>query len=414
MTPTDVPDYALVTRIDASAHDADTAYVTASAYKLDDYRPFIFKTNDGGKTWKQITNGIAPYEIMRVVREDKDRKGILYAGAESGFYISLNDGDKWIRPDSNLPVVPIHELRIKNDSLVVATHGRGFWSFNHRSLIQQLAAVGEANSPTLFEPAPAVRRDGDWAERNPPQGAVIQYWLPEEAATLSLEIVDGEGASVAVFEANSEDDALLQKTAGMHSFVWDLRYPNATIVPGVVTRGKTNVAPIAVPGLFAVRLTMNGDAQEKTLRLLPGPNVSARQHELQGQFDFLVQVRDKIDELNKAVIELRGFANSIEAFEEAPDAAIEILRELRLIEQRLVQPKAQYSKDLHAHPVQLNDKLYRLANFTAASHSKPTSVQYGLRDEFFDLTDAVLRGVLRFEEQRYTFIQRIGGRIPSN
>ena len=391
VTPAELPDYAMVTRIEASPHDPERAYFTASAYKLDDYRPFVFRTSDSGRTWQQITSGVQDYEVMRVIREDSELPGLLYGGAESGFYLSYDDGETWIRPANSFPATPIYDMKVKGNSLVAATHGRGFWSLDHLGVFRQLATAGGIDTIKLFEPAAVVRRDGDWdKDANPSAGAVIQYWLHDTSDSLELEILDSHGASIISFDHDPENDKSPTANAGLNTFVWDLRYPNATIVPGVVTRGDTNVGPQAVPGQYRVEIEVGDSVQSVELELQPDPNVPASQRDLAAQFDFLVDLRDKIDELNRAVIELRGFAASIEAHDNPSEEAIGILEALRTIEQRLVQPRARYRKDLHANPVQVNDKLYRLANFVARSHSKPTHVQYDLKVEFTDLADSML------------------------
>ncbi len=398
VTPPEMPDYAMITRIEASSHNASTAYLTASAYKLDDYRPFIFKTSDGGKSWTRLTNGIASHEVMRVVREDSVNPDILYAGAESGFYLSLNRGADWVQPDGNFPVVPIYDMKLRNNSLVAATHGRAFWSLDHLHTIRELSGLKSMKDVHLFDPAAAVRRDGDWsADRNPPAGAVVRYWLPQDVASLSLEFLDDSGEPIAAFTADPEDDQAPGSTAGLHTFEWNFAYRNATVVPGVVTRGSTKVGPIAVPGSYRVRLIAGGDELAVPLELLPGPNVEASQRDLEEQFRFLSELRDKLDELNLAVIDLRAYANSIDAMEKPSATARKVLAELRLLEQMMVQPKARYRKDLHANPVRVNDKLYRLANFVARSHARPTVAQYGLKSEFEKLADGVIQRFLRLE-----------------
>ncbi|MEO1245262.1 MAG: glycosyl hydrolase [Pseudomonadota bacterium] len=395
VTPPGLPDYAMVTRIEASSHDQAVAYFTASAYKLDDYRPFMFRTDDFGETWQKITTGIDEFEILRVVREDPEEPGILYAGGESGMYLSLDSGNTWRRPDNGFPATPIYDMKVEGESLVAATHGRGFWAFDHLGTVRQLVSASDWSAPALFTPAPTVRRDGDWAEDgNPAQGVLIQYWLPQPATALELEVADARGRSIATFMHPGDDENGPCADAGFNAFEWDLRYPNAAVVPGVVTRGDTDVSPVAVPGRFQVRMLVDGATFEAPFEIRPDPNVAASQRDLEEQFRFLSELRDSIDELNRAVIEVRALANSVDGMSAAPPEARRILEELRLIEQHMVQPKARYRKDLHANPVRANDKLYRLANFVARSHSRPTAVQYALKTEFESMASQL---VSRFE-----------------
>lgn len=391
VTPADLPEYAMITRIEASRADPLTAYFTASAYKLDDYRPFIFKTTDGGKSWQKITRGIEPVEIMRVVREDVEDSSLLYAGSETGVYVSFDNGGNWVRPGNNFPGVPVYDMKLKGDSIVVATHGRGFWAFDHLNIYRQLRDEAAPASDILFGPADVVRRDGDWDRKsNPPAGALIHYWLANTATSLFIEILDETDEVLARFDTNSEEGKKPSVESGLNSFLWDLRLPNATVVPGVVTRGNTNVGPTVVPGFYKARLVAGGSSHLAAFQVLPDPNVSASRDDLREQFEFLLEVRDKINEVNLATMEIRDLMSAIDGFKELSPEAAAIRDRLSLIERKLVQPNARYRKDLHANPVQVNDKLYRLANFVARSHSKPTQVQYELRDEFFGWADGAL------------------------
>lgn len=411
VTPPSLPDYAMVTMIEASPHNAGTAYFTASAYKLDDYRPFMFRTENFGDTWQKITAGIDDFEVLRVVREDPKKSNILYAGGESGAYFSFDIGRTWRRPDNDFPAVPIYDMQIKGNSLVAATHGRGFWSFDHLSVLRQVSAESGWLSPILFTPAPTIRRDGDWAdETNPAAGVLVQYWLPDTAAELTIKFLDSSGGLVAEF-THQDDGKGPGKDSGLNSFEWNLRYPNATVAPGVVTRGNTNVAPVAVPGEYKVRIIADSMTFESPFQLLPDPNVIASQRELEEQFQFLSELRDSIDSLNRAVIEIRSLIANIDAMKAAPADAILIREELRLIEQMLVQPNARYRKDLHANPVRANDKLYRLANFAARSHSRPTTVQYQLKAEFEAAASALIKRFALFKENEIsTYNAQVGSK----
>lgn len=400
VTPAELPDYAMVTRIEASPHDADTAYFTASAYKLDDYRVFVFKTDDLGATWTKITDGIAGHDIARVIRVDPSTETTLYLGTETGVYLSFDDGTSWIRPNNGFPAVPVYDMHVKQGSLVAATHGRGFWSLDHLGIIDQIGKLDITDDPVLFKSAATIRRDGDWLKSSKAGLAEIWYWLPEDAESVGIEFSGRDGEVIDHFSSvGSGDSAVPERGAGLNSFLWDFTYPNATVVPGVVTRGNTSVGPVAVPGGYGVRLIVDGWMSERNLRLLPDPNVSASLAELRQQFDFLSAVRDKLDELNRAVIELRAYASAIEAMSAPSPEARRILGELRLVEQRMVQPRARYRKDLHANPVQVNDKLYRLSNFVAAAHAKPTRVQYELKEEFSGLADEILARYYRLVDQ---------------
>lgn len=398
VTPPGMPDYALVGRVEASPFDDATAFVAASAYRLDDYTPHVFVTRDHGETWEAIAGGFAAHEIVRVVRQDHVDPEILYAGAESGVYLSLDGGQSWFRPASNFPAVPVYDMKVSGDTLAAATHGRGFWAFEHLNDYRQIAEIGMSDEPVLFAPRPAFRRAGRWADGfQQGSGASFHYWLPDDAETLDIEILDAAGELVKRVDADDEGVSL---SAGLNTVVWDLRYPNAVVVPGVVTRGNTEVGPFALPGEYLVRLSVDGTVLEEVLALERDPNVDTSFRDLSRQFEFLTTVRDKIDELNGAVIEIRGFMSAIEKLPDASDEALAILSALETVEYALVQPRARYRKDLHAHPVRLNDKLYRLANFVQRGHDAPTEVQVSMRSEFFELVDDVLEGYYELRDVR--------------
>jgi len=404
----------MVTRVAASPREASVAYFTASAYKLDDYRPFIYKTDDFGESWQRITSGIDDHEIMRVVRVDPERPGLLYAGSETGVYMSFDDGANWVRMAADLPTSPVYDMKVRDGSLVVATHGRGFWTFDHLALVRQLKSAEFDSTNHLFSPAPVVRLDGDWAdENNPSFGALIRYWLgPVSSDELTITIRDSQGTVVRSFVNNEDSDGAPTNAPGLNTFEWDLRYPNATVVPDVVTRGNTQVGPVAVPGDCQGELQIGEENLSRPLSILPDPRIAATQSDLEAQFDFLIKVRDKIDDVNRAVIELRQIEAAIAELQSSAPELSKIEQKLQLVEQKLVQPKARYRKDLHAHPVQVNDKLYRLANFVSRSHARPTPVQYTMFDEFSAWADEALaefQSIVAVDISRYNATSTAAG-----
>jgi photosystem II stability/assembly factor-like uncharacterized protein len=245
VTPPDLPEWALVSVLEPSPHDAASCYVAATAYKLDDTRPHLFKTSDYGRTWKRITGGLPDGEFTRVVREDPNRRGLLYAGTETGVWVSLDDGGSWQRLRGNLPVAPIHDVIVKDTDLVVATHGRAFWILDDLTPLHQLAEAVPATGAHLFTPRPTVRwraykghgmkpgpgrevayrmagsvgyayrqvetPTGEKAERlldageNPPNGVVVHYWLEEAAAgDVALTFLDADGREIRSFTSRRE------------------------------------------------------------------------------------------------------------------------------------------------------------------------------------------------------------------
>jgi hypothetical protein len=281
VTPKAMPEWGTVSMIDASPRDAGTAYVAVERHKMDDFAPYIFKTTDFGKTWTKQTKGIPANNYVHAVRTDPGRPGLLFAGTEMGVYVSFDDGAKWQAMQINLPMSPINDLGVKNDDLVVATHGRSFWVLDNISPLRQFADSIPQEQAHLFTPEPASRmlleggffRGSGAVGQNPPSGAVIDFWLKEslqkpemkdsatadaskgdadkdkkEPPKITLEIVDGAGKTVRKFAPKQEEGAggsddeedffsrgggaaKLPMDAGLNRFVWDLRYEGATKVP---------------------------------------------------------------------------------------------------------------------------------------------------------------------------------------
>src|SRR5213594_4877966 len=285
----DLPDWSLISSIEPSAHDAGTAYVAATRYKLDDFKPYIFKTTDYGKSWRSITAGIPANHFIRVVREDPVRRGLLYAGGEFGVYVSFDDGASWQSLQRNLPVVPIHDLVVKDNDLVAATHGRAFWILDDLTPLQQLADSVARATRFLYPPRTGYRMGlgGGFggggsgfvgAGRNPPGGAVVFFYLktaPDSATNVSLDFLDSRDSLVRRFTpkpgAPSPDS--LKVRAGMNRFVWNLRYPDASRFQGMIFWAGGTAGPVAVPGTYKVRLTVGDWSQTQTFVVRGDPRL---------------------------------------------------------------------------------------------------------------------------------------------
>ncbi|MEM8936092.1 MAG: glycosyl hydrolase [Pseudomonadota bacterium] len=395
VTPPSMPDFAMITRIEASPHDPATAYVTASAYKMNDYETFVFRTRDYGESWVTIVKGLPENEIMRAVVSDPNMPGLLFAGGETGVYMSHSDGEHWTTIRLNLPVTPVYDMKIREDDLAIATHGRGFWLMDDLSVFRQ-EKTSAPPVTRLFDPAPARRWSGDWMrDGNAPFGAVIWYRLAQSVGNVNLKIIDTAGEAVRVFTSDDNDLAL---TEGLHAFVWDLRYPNAIAVEGVVTRGNQQVGPLAPPGNYSVLLDVDGVVYEAPLVVEKDPRIDASGSDLQRQFEFQTSIRDRIEAMNRAVTTIRHINGQIEnrqlqhidADEAIRAAALAVTTRLNSVEVQLVQKNAEARKDLHANPVALNDKFYRLSNFVGRVDAAPTPTQEDLFVEFSEPTLAAL------------------------
>ncbi len=447
ITPPDLPEWALISIIEPSPHDPATAYVAATRYKLDDFQPYLFKTSDYGASWARIDAGIPADDFTRVIRVDPIRPGLLYVGTETGIYVSFDDGGAWLRLGGNpmpsheraLPVVPVHDMLIKGDDLVVATHGRSFWILGELALLRQLAAQTEVAVPQLFQPRDTLRftkipgfghepvpgknygfangiinaytfkltPDGEPKRSNldvginPPDGVVVQYLLKEAPADpISLTILDADGNEIRTFyskpanapkpkegEANPADqEPKIPAKAGLNRFVWDFGYPQATrITSGDGDKGA-NVVPAALPGHYQVRLSIGEQHFTQPFTILADPNVTASLEDLAAQFDLLIQIRDKLSAVHGAVNQIRAIRTQVEAWVRYSEktaaaaqleaAATSLKERLAAIEGELLQVQAKSSQDTLNYPIKLNSKLGFLGWIVGAADAAPTRAAY--------------------------------------
>ena len=316
VTPKDLPEWSRISGIDASPHDAATAYVAANHYQLDDLHPYIYKTSDFGKTWTKIVDGIPDDVFARAVREDPKRKGLLYAGTESGVFVSLDDGAKWQPFNLNLPTTPVHDLTVHGDDLVLATHGRAFWILDDLAPLRQFSETIASSDAHLYTPSPAMRSYGGrggggrggvaTSGENPPAGATIYYYLKSvPKGEVVIEILDAAGKSVRRYSSTRavrqdqppEPDAErphreIEPQAGLNRFQWDLHYEPAPQVPGyslfLYSRGESG--PMALPGKYTVKLSTGGEDYTAPLTVTLDPRVKVGMDDLQKQFDLLTRI----------------------------------------------------------------------------------------------------------------------------
>jgi photosystem II stability/assembly factor-like uncharacterized protein len=339
VTPSGLSDWSKISIIDAGHFDAGTAYAAIDRHRLDDMTPSIYRTHDYGKTWTKIVAGIAPNSFARAIREDPKRKGLLFAGTESGIYFSADDGDHWNPLQQNLPVSPIHDLAVKADDLVVATHGRSFWVLDDISPLRELASGIGAESAHLFIPANAlrVRRSvnndtplppEEPQGENPPAGAIIYYSLNGgTSGEVTLEILDHSGQVVRRYSSNDQPrtartpppfpnywlpkQEILSAEGGMHRFTWDLRYAPPAAGGGGYAMAVANKqtepgaqGPLVVPGGYRVRLTVAGKSYEQPLEVGPDPRVKTTPQELAQQFDLAKRLYDRLQQAGQAIREV--------------------------------------------------------------------------------------------------------------
>jgi len=358
--------------MDASHTDTLTAYAAVSTLRLDDLNPHLYVTHDGGRSWTEIVNGIPGGTFTNTIKEDPIRKGLLFAGTEQAVYFSVDDGAHWQSLRQNMPATAIRDLVVKDNDLVVGTHGRGFWILDDISPLRQVDAGSATRTSTLFAPGDAWRfRWNRWSDTplppdepagtNPPEGALVYYWLQDAAqGPVTLEILDA-GVVVRRFSSADQPEPMLEgqqvpprwvrppevlsTEAGMHRFAWDLRYERPAGVrqryPISAIDGYTPAeprGPIALPGDYAVRLTVDGAVHDQPLRVKMDPRVTTQPEDLKRQFDLSVRIKGVLDRrgenpspaLQRLMGELESLYRILQGSDQAPTPVT-----VELVEERL-------------------------------------------------------------------------------
>ena len=433
VTPDDLPEWALICMIEVSPHDPATAYLAATRYKLDDTRPMLYKTTDYGQTWTSITAGLPQDDYTRVVREDPTRPGLLYAGTETGVHVSFNQGESWQPLRANLPVVPVYDLAIKDDNLIAATHGRSFWILDDLSQLHQLTSSLTDQSFVLLQPRDTYRVRSPFRERkptpgkiyraglggdvtysetlgkggetvrkfwdageNPPDGVMIHYYLKEAPAEITLSILEEDGRIIQNFSSNPPEadentpEPRVPAEPGMNRFVWNMRYPPARRVPEDKSTEDSLVGPLASPGTYQVTLQVGDDSQTQTFHIVKDPRVGASQEDLDAQFQFLIQIRDKVSETHDGINQLRRVRQQVGQWvsraqghpsaETVGDAAELVKGKLGQIEDQLIQSAYRGARDRLDLPVRLNRKLAELTAVVANADFAPPQQVYQVFD----------------------------------
>ncbi len=348
------PELNMINSIDPSPFKKGKAYVAATSYKFGDYTPYLYKTEDYGKSWKLITDGINSSYYTRVVRSDKKREGLLYAGTEWGMYISFDDGNSWSKFQLNLPVTSIRDLEVKDNDLVVATHGRSFWIIDDLTPLHQLNEYNHDDDAILFKPDLSYRmaQSGGWnrpnnllSGQNHPNGVIINYYIKElqENDYLRIDIENKDGSIIRSFTNNQDkysqvgnndksimvgnpvlsnpndiDNALssdnlesLSPKNGGNRLIWDMRYPGFKSFEGMVLYSSPNVGPKATPGKYNIKMTYNDMVFQEEFEIVKDPRVKISQADYQDQLEFLIDVRDEVSKANQQIIDIRRIKNNM-------------------------------------------------------------------------------------------------------
>jgi len=422
-----LPDFALISIIEPSHFDGATSYLAATRYKSDDTKPYLFKTSDYGKTWKLIVKGIPSADYTRCIREDPNQKGLLYAGTETGIYVSFDDGERWQSLQLNLPISPVHDIAIqkRDKDLVIATHGRSFWILDDLTPLYQMNDQVRNASSYLFKPRDAYRRDGGsfsspdmQAGENAPNGVIVNYYLKNKPKKeMNIIFFTGKGDTIITYSSTKDKKGepikiskdfyedkkmkrpgILPTDTGLNRFVWDLRYPDATQVEGTNIMWAGNVVgPKAIPGNYMVKIFI-GDSVigQQPFTILKDPRLETSDADFAAQLDLLLQVNKKLSQTHEAINNINKAISQINAYlGNVTDTAVAsqlkkfttpLIDSLNSIAGELYQPKAKAIQDVLAHPIMLNDKLAGVGSVVSSADAKPVKASY---DAFRDLSTRI-------------------------
>jgi hypothetical protein len=470
VTPKGMVKHTRVNGIEPSRFDPAVAYMSATRYQLDDFRPYLYKTNDYGKTWTRIDAGIPVGAYTRSIREDNTRRGLLFAATETGVYVSMNDGTSWETLQLNLPRASVRDLAVKDNDLIAATHGRAFWVLDDITPLRQLADSITRKSAHLFAPAKAIRFAGGHslttqAGENPPDGAIVDFYLRDSTRQkVTLQFLERSGAVIKSFssagDAKSDStkkdtatatvatkplgqrnlvqsdtgtviaekpprdslayvpaDSIVPRRAGTNRFVWDLRYPNATELKTVVNDEGTVAGPKAVPGEYVARLVIGRDTMSRPFTIIEDPRIQVATADLQKSFDLAIKVRDKITEISDAF-------NRIEELQEQIDKRVDqtkdqsyasslknatkpVREKLEVVRTELVDWYNHVDQSTLHFPIRLYNMMLTLADQVQSADAAPTK-QHG--EIFIDLSgkvDVQIRALQQIEASEIAAINKL-------
>ena len=408
VTPNNSPKYLMWNSVEPDPFVEGGLYAAGTLYKTGDFQPYLYKTKDYGKTWEKITKGIPNNHFTRVLRADPNKEKLLYAGTESGMYVSFDDGISWNSFQLNLPLVPITDLTIKNNNLIAATQGRSLWLIDDLTPLHQLNDQVNKASIKLFKPIDSYRMGrASWgtprnAGKNHHNGVEVFFNVDEsllnENTTISLQFLDEEKNLIKEFN-NKSDENKLEVNDEKNSFIWNMRYDDAKGFDGLIMWAASLRGPIASPGKYHVKLTVNDKSEEQSFNILKDPRSNSTEGDLDEQFNFLLSVRDKVSDIHQTIIDIRLIRSQLNDLkskisEEYPDMQTrinDIISRVTLVEEKLYQTKNRSGQDPLNFPIRLNNKLAHLTSVASVGNFKPTDQMYNVRDELIGLIDVELK-----------------------
>ncbi|MFN0178517.1 MAG: WD40/YVTN/BNR-like repeat-containing protein [Gemmatimonadales bacterium] len=403
VTPPDMPEFGRVSQIDASAFGSGAAYLSVRRPLLDDRAPYIFKTKDYGRTWTKIVAGIRADAYVHAVREDPSRPGLLYAATQHGVYLSYDDGASWQPINQNLPDVPVADLIVEGNELVIGTHGRGFWVLDNIAPIRQASPAVLAKDLAVFR-APAALRSGPTV--------VLSWWRKAPAKEARLEILDSTGAVLRAFRPDTLSRAARDSVAGEEGFrgrsgpfmpneigvnrmAWDLRAEGATTFPGMILWGASTAGPVVPPGRYTVRVTADGQVASAPLAVVRNPRITdVTDADLHAQYAFSRRVRDKVSEANDAVVAIRRVKAQVDDRLKKSDdtrlkaAADRLVGSASAVEENIYQVRNRSGQDPLNFPIKVNNRLANLMSMAERGDGRPTTNM----PEIFRILSTELKG----------------------
>ena len=401
VTPTNMPEWNMINSIEPSYFDEGTCYVAATRYKLGDFQPYLYKTTDYGKSWTKITNGIPAEHFTRVVREDPKKKGLLYAGTETGMYVSFNDGASWSPFQMNLPIVPITDLAIKDDNLIVATQGRSLWIIDDLTVLHQLDESKKNQNTILFKPRDSYRTKGRASKKpsktsgqNLENGVITHFLLKNytEKDTVQLTYTSMAGDTLANYNSSAKKkDKKLEVKKGGNTFVWDTRGKGAEKLEGMIFWWASFDGAKAVPGNYKVHLNINGSTSSETFTILPDPRAESSVAEMQNQFDFITDINTTIEKAHQSIKKIRNVTEQLNAFTEQykddertkdlVEKAKAMKDKLGEVEKALYQTQNRSGQDPLNFPIKLTNKLGHLNSLVSIDDFPPTEQDIAVKNE---------------------------------
>lgn len=436
ITPADLPE-SLIQSIEVSPHDKGTAYIAATRYKFNDFQSMAYKTTDYGKTWTKINTGIDKDDFIKVIREDKKRKGLLYAGSERGFYVSFDGGQRWNKFQLNLPVVPVTDIALADNDLVISTAGRSFWILDDLSAVQQ--SMGNLQGLRLFEPKTTVKYEGfipSWMDlppgigENPKTGVILDYYLPEKADSLpvKLEIFDSKGRDIRTFSNQKDEnfkafaggpspEPVLSSHKGINRFAWDFRGNTLLEIPNAFVYGDYSGHRVK-PGKYKAVLHYNGITSETEFEIVQDPNLKnvtdadweAQQQFLERAAATLTEVHQSVNEIRKVkaqLVHLNSLLKDHEAHADLLESGNQLVKKIDDWEGKIVETRQSNFQDVINFPSQLNAQFFELRSavdvhdprLTAAVKSRLSDLEKEWRAYKLSMEEILEKDVVTFNEK---------------